>query len=447
MGLCPGGIRALLVGLLLPLAGVDAKNRPVAAVVTGPKTDAPHRLTRSRPRLPVGKAKPITAPASDQDPHQVFGPLGKPLRACGEDPPSPPPRLPLFLSAGAFVGVATTTRAALSMSRSHQLLTASLLLVVAGSALWGAAALASGAPGESVATVAAAGTTLSPIQVLQLAATKALGGGRAGAAAAAIQVLSLMWLRTAMNYQYRYGGGLRATLSQLWKEGGVPRLYQGLPFALLQGPLARFGDTAASVGVLAVFAAAPLPFALPLAAQTAVASGVAGAWRIFLMPIDTFKTAVQVNGPEGLRVLQSRIAEEGAGVLYNGSLAAAGATIAGHYPWFFTYSLMVGWLPEPAVWAHALALDPLAAELLRSAAIGFVASTVSDCVSNALRVLKTTKQTVAEPLTYVEVLQLVLRTDGVPGLLGRGLGTRLLCNGIQGTLFTVVWRYLQARWV
>lgn len=30
MGLCPGGVRALLVGLLLPLAGVDAKNRPVA---------------------------------------------------------------------------------------------------------------------------------------------------------------------------------------------------------------------------------------------------------------------------------------------------------------------------------------------------------------------------------------------------------------------------------
>ena len=44
--------------------------------------------------------------------------------------------------------------------------------------------------------------------IFNKAAKKALGGGKAGAAAAVVQVLSLMWLRTAMNYQYRYGGTL-----------------------------------------------------------------------------------------------------------------------------------------------------------------------------------------------------------------------------------------------
>lgn len=40
-------------------------------------------------------------------------------------------------------------------------------------------------------------------EVLRNAGKKALGGGIPGAAAMAIQVLSLMWLRTTVNYQYR----------------------------------------------------------------------------------------------------------------------------------------------------------------------------------------------------------------------------------------------------
>ena len=41
--------------------------------------------------------------------------------------------------------------------------------------------------------------------IFEKAGKKALGGGKAGAAAAVVQVCSLMWLRTSMNYQYRFG--------------------------------------------------------------------------------------------------------------------------------------------------------------------------------------------------------------------------------------------------
>jgi len=64
------------------------------------------------------------------------------------------------------------------------------------------------------------------------------------------QVLSLMWLRTTMNYQYRYGGTTTNALEKLWEQGGLPRFYQGIGFALLQQPLSRFGDTAANTGVV-----------------------------------------------------------------------------------------------------------------------------------------------------------------------------------------------------
>lgn len=54
-------------------------------------------------------------------------------------------------------------------------------------------------------------------------------------------IQSFRWLRTTMNYQYRFGGGFKETLEKLYQEGGVRRFYRGVSFALLQVPLARYG--------------------------------------------------------------------------------------------------------------------------------------------------------------------------------------------------------------
>lgn len=162
--------------------------------------------------------------------------------------------------------------------------------------------------------------------IFRKASKKALGGGKAGAAAAVVQVCSLMWLRTSMNYQYRYGGNLQSSLTTLWEEGGIARLYQGLPFALVQGPLTRFGDTAANVGVLALLESLDATRDLPLPVKTACGSISAGLWRVILMPVDASKTAMQVEGKEGLEQLWSRVTDEGPGALYKGAVAQAAAT-------------------------------------------------------------------------------------------------------------------------
>jgi hypothetical protein len=275
--------------------------------------------------------------------------------------------------------------------------------------------------------------------VFTKASKKALGGGKAGAAAAVVQVCSLMWLRTAMNYQYVYGGNLSSSLQTLWAQGGIARLYQGLPFALIQGPLTRFGDTAANVGILALLETQDLP--LPL--KTAIGSAVAGLWRIVLLPIDTSKTAMQVEGKEGLDRLVGRVKETGPSPLYQGALASASATAAGHFPWFFTYNFLSEQIPM------VTASDDLLLSLLRSAFLGLCASCVSDCCSNSLRVIKTTKQTAGlavdgkDELTYPQVVASILETDGMIGLFGRGLQTRLLTNAIQGAAFSVLWKYFQ----
>jgi hypothetical protein len=59
----------------------------------------------------------------------------------------------------------------------------------------------------------------------------------------------------------------------------------------VQGPLSRFGDTAANTGVLALLE----DVALAPAAKTIAASVGAGLFRIFLMPVDAVKTIMQVS--------------------------------------------------------------------------------------------------------------------------------------------------------
>lgn len=144
-----------------------------------------------------------------------------------------------------------------------------------------------------------------------------------------------------------------------------------------------------------------------------------------------WKTIKQVEGGEGLKALVRKVRAHGASKLYHGSLAAFGATWVGHYPWFFTYNYMNSQLPV---------FEFRGGKYVRNASIGFTASVTSDCISNSIRVLKTTKQTSTVPLTYKEVLKQILEKDGMIGLLGRGLKTRILTNGLQGVVFTIGWR-------
>ena len=273
--------------------------------------------------------------------------------------------------------------------------------------------------------------------ILQKAGKKALGGGKAGASAAVVQVLALMWLRTCMNYQYRFGGTFQEALNSLWEEGGLTRLYQGLPFALVQGPLTRFGDTAANVGILALLESQT---SIPLPLQTLCGSLAAGSWRIFLMPLDASKTAMQVQGADGLSQLWGRFQENGPGSLYQGALAQAAATAAGHFPWFLTYNFLNAKLPP-------VPDNDLLVTLIRAASVGMAASCVSDCVSNSFRVIKTTKQTAQlseqGELSYPETVALIVEQDGWLGLFGRGLQTRLATNALQGAAFSVLWKYFQ----
>lgn len=273
---------------------------------------------------------------------------------------------------------------------------------------------------------------------------KAAGGGIAGAMAMVIQVLTLMPLRTIMNYQYRHGKTTTEASKTLYAEGGLPRFWAGLPAALVQGPVARFGDTASQAGIFALLASNPFLSRLPSPLKTVFASLVGALFRMVLMPIDALKTTMQTDGTRpALRILGARVKKYGPATLWAGAFATAAANFVGSWPWFATYNVLSANLPMPQdghVWA----------KLARQAFIGFVASVVSDTCSNSLRVIKTYRQVHRKKVSYRHAAQVILRTEGAKGLFGRGLKTRYLANGLQGLLFSVLWKafadLLDKRW-
>ena len=266
--------------------------------------------------------------------------------------------------------------------------------------------------------------------ILHKSYKKAIGGGIAGFSAMTIQISTLMWLRTTMNYQYKNSGKFIPSMKILYSQGGIPRFYRGYSAAIIIGPLSRFGDTAANACVLSLFENSSIPISI----QTICGSTAAAFWRAFLMPIDAIKTTLQVEGKSGLKLLKNKIKTNNISILYHGTTASMSATFVGHYPWFLTYNILNTKLPT---------YNETYKNLLRNAFIGFNAAVISDCLSNSLRVVKTVKQTSSNYITYPQVVKQIINKGGILDLFGRGLKTRILTNGLQGILFTVCWKQIE----
>ena len=264
---------------------------------------------------------------------------------------------------------------------------------------------------------------------------KAIGGGLSGSMAMFFQISTLMWLRTIMNYQYRYGYNFKTSISNLYNDGGIKRFYRGYLPALAVAPLSRFGDVASNTYITNYF---KNNNNIPIPIQTLIASSIAASWRVFLVPIDTIKTSLQVEGTKAIPLLKNKVKNNGFRIMYNGSIASLSASFVGHYPWFLTYNFLNQNIEKPSN-------DENGKKFLRNGLIGFSSSIVSDSCSNSLRVLKTSKQTYPNNIGYLDIGKDIIKNDGLQGLMGRGLKTRILTNGLQGMIFTIGWKYFEEK--
>mmetsp|Transcript_13561 Transcript_13561/g.41853 ORF Transcript_13561/g.41853 Transcript_13561/m.41853 type:complete len:186 (+) Transcript_13561:500-1057(+) len=173
----------------------------------------------------------------------------------------------------------------------------------------------------------------------------------------------------------------------------------------------------------------------PLAVKTAAASTAAALWRFFLTPIDTLKTVRQVRGEKAMEVLLDRVKRKGVTELYAGAIANFAANWVGNYPYFAVFNSLSEAFPAPG---------DAALRIVRNGLLGMCSSIASDICSNSLRVLKTLRQSSSDPeLSYWEAAKGVTEKEGIVGLFGRGLETRLLVNILQGTFFAIVWKLVE----
>lgn len=261
---------------------------------------------------------------------------------------------------------------------------------------------------------------------------KIINGGLAGSSAAVVQVTSLLWLRTTLNYQYTNGISTSNALKKLYNQGGVRRFYRGYLPALILASSARFTDTVANVGVLEMTKTT----SLPLYTKTAISSIIAGCSRSLLMPLDVIKTNYQVKGEKGFEIVKSNVKRNGPRVLWNGTVAQCSATVVGHFPWFFTYNYLNQRFPVR---------NTLYEELLKQAAIGFTSSFASDIFINGFKVMKTTKQTTQPDATYKTIVTDIVKKEGFSGIY-RGFKTKIIINGVNGMVFSVCWKLIRDKY-
>ena len=266
--------------------------------------------------------------------------------------------------------------------------------------------------------------TMNIQEILKTSVNSGLSGGTA----MVFQVSSLMWLRTTMNYQFKNGGGTLETLKLLYKDGGFLRFYRGYFFALMQGPISRFGDTGMNHFASIYFQDSNVFL------RTGIGSLGATGWRILIMPNDACKSHLQIHGREGLNILRNKIKSNGVRTLWNGAGASIGANFIGHYPWFLTYNYLSETLPKYN--------DNR--DMVRSMGIGFTSSSISDTVSNSIRVLKINRQTSQNPVSYTESLKSIVSKEGIIGFMTRGLKTKIMMNGIQSSMFVLIYDKLKS---
>merc|ERR1711879_130961 len=180
--------------------------------------------------------------------------------------------------------------------------------------------------------------------------------------------------------------------------------YQGLfPWAIFQAPLSRFGDVAANDMVLGVMGT--LFPQIPVSMTTFLGSMAGAAWRIVITPVDTCKTILQTDGAKGWAVLKDKVDKSGFLVLWAGWEGNYVANVVGNYPWFAAMNVLQKNVPVP---------QGALMKLIRSAFVGAIASSISDVVSNSIRVVKTKKQTHADAsIGYLAATKEIVDTDGL----------------------------------
>ena len=246
--------------------------------------------------------------------------------------------------------------------------------------------------------------------------------GLGGSLAMSTQITLFYWLKTTTTYQYKTGISTSEAFKYLFNSGGIRRFYNGYVPSLIMGTSCRFGDVIS-------YKYLEKQNNLSQIQKSSLASLSSMIWRINLMPLDTLDNMLQAHGNNGINIIKNKVKKQGPSVLYYGGVAWSVTNFIGYIGWFYTYSLMEKYNSNNR-------FDPNMYSIVE----GFTCTTISDIITNPIRVLKTYRQIEPSKITYYQSYNTIVNKFGVKSLLFRGLKTRIIMHGIQNSLFVILWK-------
>ena len=246
--------------------------------------------------------------------------------------------------------------------------------------------------------------------------------GLGGSFAMSTQITLFYWLKTTTTYQYKTGISTSDAFKYLYNTGGFRRFYNGCIPSLIMGTSCRFGDVIS-------YKYLEKQNHLSQIQKSSLASLSSMVWRINLMPLDTLDHMLQAHGKKGIHIIKDKVKNQGPSVLYYGGLAWSVTNFVGYIGWFYTYSLMEKYNSNNKI-------DPNIYSVIE----GFTCTSISDIITNPIRVLKTYRQTSPDQITYYQTYKKIVNEFGLSSLLLRGLKTRIIMHGIQNSLFVILWK-------
>ena len=254
--------------------------------------------------------------------------------------------------------------------------------------------------------------------------TKAFKTGFAGGA---LQVTSLLWLRTANNYQYKHGTSLSDTIKTLYNQGGILRFYRGYFPSLFLGSSIKFGE------INAYYYSKQCNF--NELERLVFISSVSSLLKFTFVPIDTLDIFLQVEGKKGIETLKNKVNSQGVRVLYYGLTPWITSNFISTFCWYNIHNYLDSKFKNYG--KEGIVFN------IKNAIIGGSASVISDSLTNPLRILKIYKQSNTNQVSYTETYKNIVETRGYKELFLRGLKTRIIIHGLQNMFFIVVWKNLE----
>lgn len=250
---------------------------------------------------------------------------------------------------------------------------------------------------------------------------------KAALVAATIQTPSLIWLRVINKYQYRYGYGIKKTISELYSCGGIPRFVRGVVPATIDCSLCKTGDIFIYSYVKENYKEEPLY------KQSSLIGIYSSIHKCVLTPLDTIAVNYHVYGFSAIKKLKIEIGKNGILSLYNGGgsiLALSAISSSIWFSFFITFENNT---------------KQYISEINKSFINGFNgagASVATTLILNPIQVLKTYRQT--KHLTYIESIKDMVNKTSVLNTLYRGVSSRMLIKGLQSGLFVVLWKHFES---